>query len=93
MTATAANARLLGCTEGPSDAWRTALALRADAQQSRPSAQSLQFCRVFTRPRRGRVLLAGVSTPHAAVQMWRALSIVWLVRPLGRGWHAQFTTE
>jgi len=21
--------------------------------------------------------------------MWRALQIVWLVRPLGRGWHAQ----
>jgi hypothetical protein len=59
MTATTANARLLGYYEGPSDAWRTALALRADAQQSRPSAQSLQFCRVSTRPRRGRVLFTG----------------------------------
>lgn len=39
MTATAANARLLGRDEGPSNAWRTALALRADAQQSRPSIQ------------------------------------------------------
>jgi hypothetical protein len=68
MTATAANARLLGYYEGPSDAWRTALALRADAQQSRPSAQSLQFCRVSTRPRRARVLLAGVGAPHEAVQ-------------------------
>lgn len=48
MTATAANARLLGCDEGPSNAWRTALALRADAQQSRPSAKSYPFaaCRL-----------------------------------------------
>lgn len=61
MTATAANARLLGCSEGPRNAWRTALALRADAQQSRPSAKSLQFCRVSARPRWGRVLFAGVS--------------------------------
>ena len=89
MTATAANARLLGCTEGPSDAWRTALALRADAQQSRPSAQRLHsaacqlgldgaVCRSLAYERLMR-----------RCKVWRALQIVWLDRLVGRGWHAQ----
>lgn len=52
-----------------------------------PKASSFAAC--STRPRRGRVLLAGVSAPHEAVQVWRSLQIVWLVRPFRRGWHAQ----
>jgi hypothetical protein len=87
MTATAANARLMGASEGPSDAWRTALALLADAQQSRPSAKSLHFCRVSTRPRMGRELFAGVVAPHEAVQSGASRFFEWLIGRLGRGRH------
>ena len=87
MTATAANARLLGCTEGPSDAWRTALALRADAQQSRPSAKSYPFaaCRLG--------LEWAVLSSLAWVRLMRRCKsggdgrLEWLIGPLGRRRH------
>ena len=89
MTATAANARLLGYTEGPSDAWRTALALVQTPSNPGPLPKDSSFaaCRLG--------LDGAMSCSLAYERLMRLcksgslMSIVWLVRPSRRAKHVQ----